>query len=64
MADALALHYPCVRVIVPPDGVKDLRQWLQNDLTMNQLVEVIAATPAVGLKVTFRHTPVSKAVRR
>jgi len=64
LAHALALHYPCVRVVVPPDGVKDLRQWLRRGLTAETLTDVIAATTAVKLKVTFSRTPIRKGVRR
>jgi len=41
LADALVLHYLRVKIIYPPNGVKDLRQWLQGGLTREMLQQII-----------------------
>jgi len=53
LAAALAMHCRCVRVVTPPDGVKDLRQWVIGGLTRHTLREIVSATPAVRLAVRF-----------
>lgn len=64
LAGTLALHGPCVKIIAPPDKVKDLRQWLNAGLTAQVLQEVITAAPPISVKVSFSHTDEGKEVRR
>lgn len=51
LADALVLHFSCVKVIVPPDGVKDLRAWLQGGLRSERLQGVIDGTSAMQITI-------------
>ncbi|MDI9431683.1 MAG: hypothetical protein QM570_08190 [Planctomycetota bacterium] len=53
LANALALCCSCVRVIHPPDGVKDLRQWRGTGLTSETLQGMIAATRPIRMKVNL-----------
>jgi hypothetical protein len=53
LADALTLHYPCVKIIYPPDAVKDLRAWLQAGLDGQTLQQIIAETKPIGLSIHF-----------
>ncbi len=53
LANALALHYPSVRIIYPPDGIKDLRQWLQTGLTGERLGQIIENTKAIQIRISF-----------
>ncbi len=64
LAGVLALCCSCVRVVVPPDGVKDLRQWLHAGLTGDKLRAITANAPPVRLKVTFSRVGAGKEVRR
>ncbi len=41
LADALVLHYPSVKIIYPPDGIKDLRQWFRAGLKSCELQKII-----------------------
>lgn len=54
LADALVLHYPCVKIIYPPDGIKDLRQWLRAGLTSETLRQIIENTKAIQIQVSFK----------
>jgi len=54
LADALAIHYLSVKVVYPPDGTKDLRQWLCAGLKPETLQRIIEATEPIRLKVGFR----------
>jgi hypothetical protein len=53
LANVIALHCPSVKIIQPPDGIKDLRQWRNVGLTSDALQGVIAATGAICIKVRF-----------
>jgi hypothetical protein len=64
LAATLALCCPCVKIIVPPDGTKDLRQWFNAGLTSEALRGIIAATPTIGVKVSLCRTGAAKGVRR
>jgi hypothetical protein len=64
LADALVLHCPTVKVVVPPDGIKDLRQWLHSGLTSETLQEIVSTTAAVKLTVRFCRIGAGKEVRR
>lgn len=54
LANALAIHCPSVKVVYPPDGTKDLRQWLCAGLRPETLQRIIEATEPIKLKVRFR----------
>lgn len=53
LAGTLALGCPCVRVVAPPDGVKDLRQWLHAGLSAEVLRQIVASAPTIKLTVAF-----------
>jgi phage/plasmid primase-like uncharacterized protein len=46
LASVLAVYAPAVRVIVPPDGIKDARDWLRSGADRQAVEQVIEATPA------------------
>lgn len=54
LASALLVYVPAVRVIVPPQGIKDARAWKQAGATKADVETLIAATPAKALKITIR----------
>jgi hypothetical protein len=54
LADALVLHYPNVKVIYPPDGIKDLRQWLRAGLTREQLQQIIDESKELHIRISFK----------
>jgi len=51
LAGELLLHCPNVKVIYPPDDVKDLRQWLNSGLTAERLKEVIGKSDVFNITV-------------
>ena len=50
LASAVLVYSPSVRVIRPPDGVKDARAWLRAGATHEDVDAVIAAAPIRTLK--------------
>jgi hypothetical protein len=54
LADALTLHYPCVKIIYPAENIKDLRDWLRAGLTSQELQRIIEKTQPIRLKISFR----------
>lgn len=56
LAAALAALTPIVRVVTPPEGIKDLRMWLGRGLTRSELLHVIeAARPRrIGVETRIR----------
>jgi len=54
LADALILHYHCVKIVYPPDDIKDLRQWLQAGLTHETLQQIIKDAKPVELAISFK----------
>jgi hypothetical protein len=46
LSSALAIHVPLVRVIVPPDGIKDARAWRKSGATKQDVEQVVQMTPA------------------
>jgi len=54
LAGKLLLHCPSVKIIYPPDGTKDLRQWLQTGLTSDQLQRIIGETEELQIKISFK----------
>jgi hypothetical protein len=55
LATALLPTVRSMRVVEPPPGSKDLREWLQNGATAEQLQSLIEAQPIRRLQVTCRH---------
>ena len=49
----LLLHCPNVKVIYPPDTIKDLRQWFRAGLTGETLCEIIEITEPAQITVSF-----------
>jgi len=54
LGDALAIHYPSVKIIYPPDGIKDLRQWLKFWLRAASLQQIIRDTKPVEVAISFK----------
>jgi 5S rRNA maturation endonuclease (ribonuclease M5) len=54
LAEALVIYYPSVKIIYPPDSIKDLRQWLQADLNAVSLQEIIKETKPIEIQVIAR----------
>ena len=52
LASELVLHCPSVRLVYPPNGIKDLRQWKAAGLTREQLEQIIQSTVAVRIRVS------------
>ncbi len=63
LGHALALHCTNAKLVVPPTGVKDLRQWLNDGLTAETLRQIIASTPAIKLTVAFSRVVPGRRVR-
>jgi len=53
LALKLALYCPSVKIIFPPEGVKDLRQWKAKGADHTIVFEVISAKRPVSIKVTI-----------
>jgi hypothetical protein len=54
LAGALSLFCPSVKIIYPPRGIKDLRQWLKSGLSREILVQLIQETKPIEVKISFR----------
>ncbi|HJZ56371.1 MAG TPA: hypothetical protein VKE74_15510, partial [Gemmataceae bacterium] len=56
LATVLQLHAPAVKVIEPPDGVKDARAWKRAGVTRAEVEQVIRAADVrrFGVQVTWR----------
>ncbi len=54
LGDALAIHYPSVKIIYPLGNIKDLREWLRVGLTSKALHRIIEETEPIRLKIAFR----------
>lgn len=50
----LRVDHCLVRVIAPPEGVKDARAWKQHGASFTVVAAVIAATPTVSLSMSFK----------
>ena len=64
LASELALCCPSVKIVMPPDGTKDLRQWLNIGLTSEALREIIADTCPIHMTVSFSLVQAGKGARR
>jgi hypothetical protein len=63
LASVLALCCQSLRVVRPPAGVKDLRQWFNAGLTSEALRQIIAGTRPISVQVSFSLTRTGKAVQ-
>jgi hypothetical protein len=63
LASVLALCCQSLRVVCPPAGVKDLRQWFNAGLTSEALRQTIAGTRPTSVQVSFSLTRTGKAVQ-
>ncbi|MEE9296938.1 MAG: toprim domain-containing protein [Phycisphaerae bacterium] len=52
LAKALALHCADVRIVAPPKGVKDVREWVQRGLTTAKLRSAIRSAKPVIITVS------------
>jgi hypothetical protein len=51
LAQRLALVCPSLRIILPPENVKDLRGWVRGGLTREQLETILNRTEHISLRV-------------
>ena len=51
LADALILHYPCVKIVYPPNSIKDLREWSQAGLRGGKLRQIIERTKSLTMEL-------------
>lgn len=63
LATILALRCPCVRVVHPPDGIKDLRQWFNTGLTAEVFQWAVSAAPKIRLALESCRTVRAKGGR-
>jgi len=63
LAGVLARRCPRVRVVYPPAGIKDLRQWRNAGLATEVLREMISTAPAIELTPEFCRATPAKGVR-
>jgi hypothetical protein len=54
LAVVLAVYVPAVRVIMPPEGIKDTREWLRRGGTRQEVEERAAAAPVRRLALQSR----------
>jgi hypothetical protein len=54
LASVLVAYSSSVRIITPPAGVKDAREWKQRGVTSDEVAAVIAVAPLESLKVTIQ----------
>jgi 5S rRNA maturation endonuclease (ribonuclease M5) len=54
LAAVLVAYVPSVRIITPPTGIKDARQWLQRGATAADVAGIIDAAPVRRLRLTSR----------
>ncbi len=54
LSDTLVLCCKSVRIIYPPDHIKDLRDWVSIGLTVEKLTGLISDTDPIKIKVHFK----------
>jgi len=54
LANYLAVRCTKVKIIYPPEGIKDLRQWLQDGLTAAHLKQIIDKTETVKVQLKVK----------
>lgn len=55
LANTLTLCCPRVKVIYPPEEIKDLRQWLRAGLSKEILQQLIQKTEPINIRISFRN---------
>lgn len=53
LANTVAMHCPSVRILQPPDGIKDLRQWLNRGLTPQALQDIVTTLAPIRVRTSF-----------
>ncbi len=53
LAQVMVLHCPNVKIVYPPEGINDLRQWMQAGLTHEELQTVINRTIPIRININF-----------
>lgn len=53
LANTIALHCPSVKMVQPPDGIKDLRQWLNQGLTPQAFQNIVTTLAPIRVRVSF-----------
>ena len=53
LADSLILHFQSVKIVHPPEGIKDLRMWLRAGLERAHLLNAIDQTKPIEINITF-----------
>lgn len=53
LSDTLVLYCKDVRIIFPPESIKDLRDWLSIGLTAEMLRDIIGNTEPLGIRISF-----------
>lgn len=54
LARVLSLFCPSVKIVYPPGGSKDLRQWLKAGLSKETLQELIQKTKPIEVRISFK----------
>ena len=54
LARVLSLFCPSVKIVYPPGGTKDLRQWLKVGLSKEILQELIQKIKSIEIKISFK----------
>jgi DNA primase len=54
LARVLSLSCPSVKIICPPKGIKDLRQWLKAGLSEEILQELIQKIKPIEIRISFK----------
>ncbi len=54
LARVLSLSCPSVKIIYPPKGIKDLRQWLKAGLSKEILQELIQKIKPIEIRISFK----------
>ncbi len=54
LASTLRIYAPSVRVIAPPTGIKDVREWLKAGATREDISQAIQAAPVLAMPVRAR----------
>ena len=55
LAEVLALYCGSVKIVHPPDGIKDLRQWLGTGLTREQLNSIINQAESIKVRISLTY---------
>lgn len=56
LASVLATYCPSVRIVAPPDGMKDVRDWVRRGATRDKVLRTIETTPPMRLTVRVVRT--------